>query len=213
MPWSDFGRKLFYSQLFERIPVATANFTGQTVLITGSNSGLGREAARHILHLGASKTILAVRNLAKGEAAAEDLLKSTGVTRGSVEVWELDLSDHNSVKQLSHRANKLERLDAVILNAGMLTQQWTVVDGMEAQIVVNVINTTMLGLLLLPKLRASAKTHHVRGRMAFVTSDAHYVAQVKEANAPGSLFDALSNQELAVMEDRFAFLIGQYHGR
>jgi NAD(P)-dependent dehydrogenase (short-subunit alcohol dehydrogenase family) len=213
MAWSDFGRKLFYSQLFERIPVPTSNFAGQTVLITGSNSGLGREAARHILRLGAVKVILAVRNLTKGEAAAEDLLKSTGVTRASVEVWELDLSDHDSVKKLSRRANKLERLDAVILNAGMLTQQWTVVDGMEAQIVVNVINTILLGLLLLPKLRASAKTHHVRGRMTFVTSDAHYVAQVKEANASGSLFDALSNPELAVMEDRFAFITISHYDR
>jgi hypothetical protein len=35
-----------------------------------------------------------------------------------------------------------------------------------------------------------------------VTSDAHYVAQVNEANAPGTLFDALNNKDIALMEDR-----------
>jgi NAD(P)-dependent dehydrogenase (short-subunit alcohol dehydrogenase family) len=198
----DFVRNLLYSQFVERIPAPTSNFTGQTIIITGSNTGLGFEAARYILRLGAFKVILAVRNVVKGEAAAEELLKSTGATRNSVEVWELNLSNHDSVKKLSDRANGLERLDAVISNAGMLTQRWTVVDGMEAHVVVNVVNTILLGLLLLPKLRESAKIHNARGRISFVTSEANFVAQVKEANASGSLFDALNNMDLANMKDR-----------
>jgi NAD(P)-dependent dehydrogenase (short-subunit alcohol dehydrogenase family) len=204
MTWPEFARKLLYSQFFERIPVPTSNFAGQTIIVTGSNTGLGLEAARHLVRLKASKVILAVRSLSKGEAAAEELIKSTGAMTNNIEVWPLDLSDYGSIKKFSDRAYGLERLDAVISNAGMLTQQWTIVNGMEAQIAVNVVHTTLLGLLLLPKLRASAKMHSVRGRMAFVTSDAHYVAQVNEANASGSLFDALNNKEIALMEDRYA---------
>jgi NAD(P)-dependent dehydrogenase (short-subunit alcohol dehydrogenase family) len=203
MTWPMFGRKLLYSQFFERIPTPTSDFSGQTIIITGSNTGLGLETARHLLRLKAAKVILAVRSLAKGEAAAEELLKSTGVTKNTVEVWPLDLSDYTSVKKLAGRANELDRLDAVISNAGMLTQQWSMVDGMEAHIAVNVVHTILLGLLLLPKLRASAKAHNVRGKIAFVTSDAHYVAQVTEANAPGSLFEALNNKDIALMEDRY----------
>jgi NAD(P)-dependent dehydrogenase (short-subunit alcohol dehydrogenase family) len=205
MTWPRFGRKLLYSQLFERIPAPTGNFSGQTIIVTGSNTGLGLEAARHLLLLKASKVILAVRCLSKGEAAAEELLKSTGATKNTVEVWPLDLSLYSSVRELCDRASRLERLDAVILNAGMLTQQWTMVNGMEAHIAVNVVHTTLLGLLVLPKLRASAKTHNFRGRIGFVTSDAHYVAQVNEASAPGSLFDALTNKDIALMEDRYIF--------
>jgi NAD(P)-dependent dehydrogenase (short-subunit alcohol dehydrogenase family) len=203
MTWPQFGRKLLYSQFFQRIPGPTSNFSGQTIIITGSNTGLGLEAARHLLCLGASKVILAVRNLAKGQVAAEDLLKSTGATKNTIEVWQLDLSDYGSIRNLSDRAKGLERLDAVISNAGMLTQQWALVDGMEAHIAVNVVNTIFLGLLLLPKLKKSAGMHNVRGRIAFVTSDAHYVAQVNEANVSGSLFDALNNKDVAVMEDRY----------
>lgn len=202
MPWPQFGRQLLYSQFFEHPQNPTSDFSGQTIIVTGSNTGLGLEAARHLLRLNALKVILAVRSLAKGQAAAEELLHSTGATRNNIEVWPLDLSDYGSIKKLSERANQLERLDAVISNAGMLTQQWTMVNGMEAHIAVNVVHTILLGLLILPKLRASAKVHNSRGRIAFVTSDAHYVAQVNEANAPGSLFDALNRKDIAVMGDR-----------
>jgi NAD(P)-dependent dehydrogenase (short-subunit alcohol dehydrogenase family) len=202
MTWPKFGRQLFHSQFFQRIPAPTGDFSGQTIIVTGSNIGLGLEAARHLLRLKASKVILAVRSLEKGEAAAEELIKSTGATQNTVEVWPLDLSDYSSVKKIADRANGLERLDAVISNAGMLTQKWTLVNGMEAHIAVNVVHTVLLGLLLLPKLRASAMSHGVRGRVAFVSSDAHYVAQVNEANTPGPLFDALNNKDIAVMEDR-----------
>lgn len=205
MTWPQFGRKLLYSQFFEQISAPTCSFAGQTIIVTGSNTGLGLESARHLLRLNASQVILAVRSLAKGEAAAEELLKSTGATKNTIEVWPLDLSDLDSIKKFSDRANGLKRLDAVISNAGILTQQWTVVDGMEAHISVNVVHTVLLGLLLLSKLRVSAKTHNVQGRMAFVSSDAHYVAQVSEAKEPGSLFDALNNRDIAHMEDRYSF--------
>ena len=203
MGWLQFFGQLFYSQMFVQISPPTGDFSGQTVIVTGSNSGLGYEAVKHLLRLKASKVIIAVRSLTKGEAAAESLLSSTGATDNVIEVWPLDLSDHASVTTFSARVNELDRLDAAIMNAGILTQQWRVVDGMELQLAVNVVNTTLLGLLLLPKLRASAKQYHTRGRFAFVSSDAHYVAQVNEANEPGSLFDALNNKDVSNMVDRY----------
>ncbi|KAF2786043.1 retinol dehydrogenase 12 [Melanomma pulvis-pyrius CBS 109.77] len=204
MTWPQLGRQLLYSQFFVRIPPPYGDFSGQTVIVTGSNTGLGFEAARHLLRLKAAKVILAVRSLAKGEAAAEELVKLTSATKNAIEVMPLDLLDPDSIKKFSDWANRLEKLDAVISNAGMLTQQWSTVNGMEAQIAVNVVYATLLGLLLLPKSRASAKKHNARGRIAFVSSDAHYVAQVKEANSPGSLFNALNNRDIAVMEDRYS---------
>jgi len=201
-----FFRKLCYSQLFIRIPPPESDFSGQTIIVTGSNTGLGFEAACHLLQLKASKVILAVRDSGKGEAAAERLLASTGATKNNIEVWPLDLANQESVKRFAGRVNELDRLDAVISNAGMLTQKWKIVEGLEAQIAVNVVNTTLLGLLLLPKLRSSAQKHHARGRMAFVSSEAHYIAQVYEASSPGSLFDALNKQDVACMEDRYVLL-------
>ena len=46
-----------YSQLFAYLPYPTGYHAGQTIVITGSNTGLGKEAARHFARLGASKLV------------------------------------------------------------------------------------------------------------------------------------------------------------
>ncbi|KAF2717687.1 NAD(P)-binding protein [Polychaeton citri CBS 116435] len=73
-----------YSQLFITRPHPTKPFDGQTVIITGSNPGLGKEVARHIARLGVAKVILAVRNIKTREDAREDII--TSVERASVEL-------------------------------------------------------------------------------------------------------------------------------
>ncbi|TKA61959.1 hypothetical protein B0A55_11837 [Friedmanniomyces simplex] len=108
------------SQLVTAIPTPTADFSDQTVIVTGSNTGLGLEAARHLARLGAGKIILAVRTLAKGEAAAQDILRSchgnADVRNGApaIEVWQLDMIDTHSIRSFAERAGKLERLDAAV---------------------------------------------------------------------------------------------------
>ena len=108
--------KFLYSQLFVRLPYPKSDFSGQTVIVIGSNTGLGLEAARHIARLGASKIILACRVVSKGETAAADITKSEHLTKGSIEVWQLDLADFDSVKAFAKRVESLGRLDAFIQN-------------------------------------------------------------------------------------------------
>ncbi|KAH6857122.1 hypothetical protein B0I37DRAFT_403532 [Chaetomium sp. MPI-CAGE-AT-0009] len=83
------------SQLCATLPLPTtpSPFASQTLIITGANTGLGLEAARHFVALGAARVILAVRNLSAGEAAARDIAASTG-REGVAEAWELDLARH-----------------------------------------------------------------------------------------------------------------------
>jgi retinol dehydrogenase-12 len=109
---------LLRSQLLVSLPVPTASFADETVIITGANTGLGREAAKHIVRLGASKVILAVRTVSKGEDARKYIEKETKKT-GVMEVWQLDMSSTESIKAFSQRANSLERLDVLIANAGI----------------------------------------------------------------------------------------------
>jgi FlaA1/EpsC-like NDP-sugar epimerase len=52
-------------------PVATAELTGQTVIITGANAGLGFEAAKHFARMKPGKLILACRSEERGNAAVE----------------------------------------------------------------------------------------------------------------------------------------------
>jgi retinol dehydrogenase-12 len=50
-------------------PNPNVDLTGQTVLVTGSNTGLGLEAAKQLARMNPAHLVLAVRNLSKGEEA------------------------------------------------------------------------------------------------------------------------------------------------
>lgn len=118
-----------YSQLFVKLPQPTKDFSGQTIIITGSNTGLGLEAARHISRLGAGLVILAVRNQAKGEAAKKSILASTGHADTSIAVWDLDMQSYPSIQAFCAKASQLPRLDAVLENAGIMTKHFNMASG------------------------------------------------------------------------------------
>jgi retinol dehydrogenase 12 len=116
--------------------------------------------------------IIGCRSVEKGEVAKKDIEGSTKRS-AVVEVWQVDLSSYESVKQFCSRAQKLERLDIVTENAGLATPKYEEVEGMESTITVNVISTFLMALLLLPKLRADAIKHNILPRLTIVASDAH----------------------------------------
>lgn len=194
--------RFLQSQLLITLPIPTSDFSNQTVIVTGSNTGLGLEAARHLVRLGAAKVILAVRTTSKGETAKADIIQSCNVPASRVEVWQLDLADSKSIIGFAKRAETLERLDAAVLNAGILTSKWSVVNGLESTIAVNVVGSLLLGHLLLPTMRRSAAKTGLRGRLSFVGSDLQAMAQFKEAEKPGALMEILSDESLANMSDR-----------
>ncbi|GAB7356605.1 hypothetical protein MBLNU459_g7331t1 [Dothideomycetes sp. NU459] len=198
-----FVTTFLYSQLFVTLPYPTSDFSGQIVIVTGSNTGLGLEAARHIARLGAAKVILACRTVSKGEKAAADITSSERLTSDRVEVWQLDLSKYDSVKAFAKRVQQLDRLDALIQNAGILTSNYALEEGDESTITVNVTSPILLGLSVLPKLRESASKYGIRGRLSFVGSDLQYIAKLKEAGTTGSLYSALSEKDKVDMDDRY----------
>jgi retinol dehydrogenase-12 len=168
---TDFIGSFLVSQ-FTTLPYPSHYFSGQIIIVTGANVGLGFEAAKHFVRLNAAKVILGCRNIERGGAAKheiEELLRRPGI----VEVWPVDLSSYESIKEFCARANKLERLDAVVENAGLATPKYKEVEGMESTITVNVISTFLMALLLLPKLRESAVKFNIVPHLTVVASDAH----------------------------------------
>ena len=117
-------------------------FSGRTVIVTGANSGLGLVTARELARVGA-KTILAVRNTAKGDEAAATIT-------GDVEVRKLDLQDLASVRAF---ADGVDGVDVLINNAGIMAVPYALtVDGFESQIGTNHLGHFALTNLLLPKV-------------------------------------------------------------
>jgi NAD(P)-dependent dehydrogenase (short-subunit alcohol dehydrogenase family) len=135
------------------------SFTGRTVIITGSNSGLGAITARELARNGA-KIVMAVRNTSKGEAAAREI-------PGEVEVRRLDLQDLSSVRQF---ADGIGTADILINNAGVMAVPYAeTVDGFESQIGTNHLGHFALTNLLLPKLT---------DRVVAVSSMAHWPGRI-----------------------------------
>ena len=89
---------------------------GKTVIITGANSGMGKETAVNLAKRGA-RVILACRNDKRGEAAVAEVKQRSG--SNAVLYRKLDLEELESIRKF---ANKIveddERVDILINNAG-----------------------------------------------------------------------------------------------
>jgi NAD(P)-dependent dehydrogenase (short-subunit alcohol dehydrogenase family) len=173
-----------YRQAFVHPPQIPSNVSlrDQTVLITGSNSGIGLEAARQCVKLSAEVVILAVRTTSKGEAAKADILASNPSSNSQVEIWQLDMESFDSVLAFGERAQSLPRLDIALLNAGIFKFEWTTSpsSGIESSLQVNHICTALLSLLILPVLRKTSKDLRRPSRLTFTSSEVHMVCRFSE---------------------------------
>ncbi|RAL12595.1 NAD(P)-binding protein [Aspergillus homomorphus CBS 101889] len=150
---------------------------GKTYIITGANTGLGFEAAKHFVALCADKVILAVRNLESGAAAQAAIEEATGRT-GVAEVWHLDLASFDSVQAFARRADEeLERIDALVENAAVAMMGPVRAEGHLLSVTVNVLSTLLLAVLLAKKMRESAKRIGGLARVVVVTSRLGFMAQ------------------------------------
>lgn len=181
-------RMFFYSQLFVTPQFPRHSFKDQTIIITGSNIGLGLEAARHFYRLDCPRLVLAVRSTTKGQAAKEDIIKSVKhrTDADAIEIWPLDLSSTASTLAFIERVNTdLPRLDVLVENAGINSKVFTLSEGFEQAVQVNVLNTFLLALSLQPKLNETKKAFpDSQPHLVIVSSEAHRLTKFPEINAP-----------------------------
>ena len=194
-----------YRQFIHYPPAPTSSFKGRTCIVTGSNVGLGLDACRWMVQLGASKVIIACRNVEKGKAAAKDIQETTSCAADVLDVWELDLSSYDSIKAFANRAKtELPRLDALCLNAGIGTRTFRMVGGVEESINTNVISPFLLAFLLYPKVAETASKYKTQTHITVTASELYEFAAFKERKAPeGQIFATLNNKETANMSDRY----------
>jgi len=186
------------------------DLSGQTIIVTGANSGIGLIAAQQLAKQGA-RVIMGCRRIPAGSEAAAEI--RAAVPGAELEVRELDLGSLASVRAfvegfLADHA----RLDVLLNNAGVMnTPQGTTEDGFETQIGVNHFGHFLLTSLLLDVLKASAPSRIVNvsscfhdkaqgreGRIHF--DDMHYASRPYdgwEAYAQSKLANLLHAKELA----------------
>lgn len=144
-----------------------ARLDGKTVLITGANTGIGKETAVDMASRGA-RVILACRDMTRANQAAEGIRRRSG--NGNVIVKKLDLASLQSVRQLAKEIlESEERLDILINNAGIMScPKWQTEDGFEMQ-----FGTNHLGHFLLTNCLLNLLEKSVPSRIVNVSSLAH----------------------------------------
>jgi NAD(P)-dependent dehydrogenase (short-subunit alcohol dehydrogenase family) len=194
---SYFGH-FVHRQWVLNVPKPTASFAFKVAIVTGGNSGLGKESVKHLVHLGASKVIIACRNKSKGEQAKLEILSSMRCSADMLEVWELDIESPTSIKAFVDRANRLDRLDALLNNAGVSTVKYKVSYGTEQAVGINVIGTMLLAIQLVPKLKETARAFKVTPHMTFTQSALYRLAKYPE-NPGDDIFAYMGNEQNVVM--------------
>ena len=136
-------------------------------LVTGANSGIGREACVALASMGAH-VVMVARDPARGEAALREVRSRSGNSGG--ELMLADLAVQESVGELARSfSRRHRRLDVLINNAGALYSERSVTpDGFERTFAVNHLSAFLLTNLLLPALRAGSPS-----RIVNVASRAH----------------------------------------
>lgn len=187
-----------YRQLFVGVPQlpSTLSLKDQTILITGSNTGIGLEAARQCVKLDANILILAVRSISKGQAAKADILKSYTTSKTQVEVWDLDQESIKSVTAFGKRVQALPRLDVVILNAAIFKFDWLTSPetGLESSLQVNHISTALLTLYLLPTLQKTSRNLQLPTHLTTTSSEVALWTPFKEQKA-AKILEHLNDQQ------------------
>lgn len=192
------------SQLFPPRPVFTEknvpDLTDKVYIVTGANTGIGKELAR-ILYSKNARVYVAARSKEKASKAIADIKEDFPASLGELVFMHLDLADlstiSSSVQQFLDRESTLHVL---FNNAGVMTPPHgsTTTQGYELQLGVNNIGTFMFTKLLTPTLVATAKTEKPGTvRVIWVSSSA--------AESPSSAQGGVNMDDIEKRKDKTPF--------
>jgi NAD(P)-dependent dehydrogenase (short-subunit alcohol dehydrogenase family) len=138
-------------------------------LVTGGSAGIGKETARALAGMGYD-VVIAARDATKGQAVVERIRDEH--PEGRIAFWTVDLSEPEQVVNLAQRVRqRWERLDALVLNAGLFTPRLTTsISGFETMFATTHLGHFLLTHHLLPLMMASPD-----GRIVVTSSLAHHL--------------------------------------
>lgn len=181
---SGFGSASTAEQVTEGIDA-----TNLTVIVTGGASGIGLETAR-VLALRKAHVIIAARNVEAANEAKQLILKDHENAR--IDVLKLDLCSIKSVRAFADSFKALNLpLNILINNAGIMFCPYQLSeDGIEIQFATNHLGHFLLTNLLLDKMKETAKSTGVEGRIVNLSSIAH-----QHTYSEGILFENLNDEK------------------
>ncbi|XP_053688974.1 retinol dehydrogenase 14 isoform X1 [Sabethes cyaneus] len=154
---------------------SSRNMEGKTIIITGANSGIGKETARDLAKRGA-RVIMACRNMETAKQARDEIIAEH--SSASLLLKHIDLSFLASVRQFAQDINATEAvIDVLIHNAGVAQGYNNKVtsDGLEFTMATNCYGPFLLTHLLIDLLKKSDQ-----GRIIFVSSKLYRFTRVRK---------------------------------
>lgn len=144
---------------------------GKTFLITGANSGIGKQLTHQIAVAGGN-VIMLCRDGAKGKSVINELkAQSKSATMGSITLRRMDLNSFASIEESAKELiESVPRIDCLINNAAVMMAPFSITeDGFEGHIQTNHLGHALLTTLLLSKIAASGSPADP-SRVVFVSS-------------------------------------------
>nr|ACI69749.1 Dehydrogenase/reductase SDR family member 13 precursor [Salmo salar] len=176
-----------------------AKLRGKTVIVTGSNTGIGKMTTLDLARRGA-RVILACRSKQRAEAALADIKRESG--SNEVVFMQLDLASLKSVRSFAETFLKTEpRLDLLINNAGIY-MPGTTEDGLGMMFGVNHLGPFLLTNLLLDRMKECGPSRVVNVSSIghnFGTVDFNCLSTHKElgvGNSATDVFNIYTNSKL-----------------
>ncbi|KKZ61911.1 hypothetical protein EMCG_03610 [[Emmonsia] crescens] len=152
-----------WTQAFPPRPLFTEknlpNLQGKVYIVTGSNTGVGKELAQ-ILFSKNAKVYVAARSEDKANNAIEEIRKANPNSTGELAFLPLNLSDLTTIKSSAESfLAKEDKLHVLFNNAGVMTppKGSKTTQGYELQLGVNNIGPFLFTKLLTPTLVSTAK--------------------------------------------------------
>ena len=133
---------------------------GKTVIITGGNTGIGKEVALDLAKRG-GRVVIACRDMRKGATAQKEIKEESG--NENVILKKLDLASIQSIHEFTNQVLREEpHIHVLICNAGvMFTPYGRTEDGFELQFGINHLGHFLLTNLLLDRIKESAPSRIV----------------------------------------------------
>jgi len=201
--WYIYGRKHFRQEGYKRhvkkydSPVQSradlgigvdgadgVDLSGKVIVITGANSGLGKEMTTYAAAKGANVYMIC-RSKQRAEEARDEIIKLTG--NDDVKVVLADVGEYSQVRiAASEIQSSVSKIDCLICNAGALSNEKKLTaEGNEATIASHLIGGSyLLSQLLLPQLKAAAESddgsNGSGGKVIFTTSGGMYLTKLPD---------------------------------
>ncbi|KAG0700364.1 short-chain dehydrogenase [Suillus ampliporus] len=191
----------FLREQWTELPISTADVSDKSLVLVGTNVGLGNEAAVHLAQLTPKSLLITSRDEAKCEQAKADVETRSGTT--DIESWPLELSSFDSVRSFVNRFEaKGCTVDVLIANAGVSTKKYAKTsDGYETTFQINYLSTALLSILMLPHLIKTG-TPENPSRLVIVSSEVHFLANKLEgADEWPSIIEKINDE--TVMRNRY----------